>query len=180
MKPKIIFVLWTGLLFTACKIECPNCASPNYVEKDRIPVLQVGDSLMFKSNTNRIDSFLVTNVDRKEFYTDGRFSSEYYDIEYIILNYECPYKDFYKCPYYSAAIEWDRTRIWWGYFKETSMVKSPSNNMEINGIIYQTVKKLSTDSTNLKPEDVVTVYFNDQQSVLRYDLKSGEYFERIK
>jgi hypothetical protein len=52
--------------------------------------------------------------------------------------------------------------------------------MEINGIVYQTVKKLSTDTTNLKPEDVVTVYFSDQQGVLRYDLKSGEYFERIK
>jgi hypothetical protein len=180
MKTKIIWIILTGFLFVACKIECPNCADPHYVEKDRIPALHIGDTILFRSNTNRIDSFLVTDVNRKEHYSDKVFTSEHYYVIYNKLNFDCAKDIPYKCDDYGETIEWDRSSVHWRNFLKDYMAYSPSSDMEINGVVYQNVKKISTDTTNLKPDDVIMVYFSDQQGVLGYELKNGAYFERIK
>jgi hypothetical protein len=175
MKQKIIGILLTGLLFIACDKD-----EGHYLEKDRIPILIVGDSILFKSNTNRIDSFLVSNVDRKEHYSDKVFTSEYYRVLYNKLNDTCTSENPYNCDFYRVFIDWDRSSVLWRNFSEECMSHSPSTNIEINGVVYQKVYKISTDTTNLKQDDVIKVFFSDQQGVLGYELKSGEYFERIK
>jgi len=180
MKKKIFWEYLILLLSVACTFECPHCYSPNYVEKDRIPTLIIGDTILFKSNFNTMDSFLISNVFKKEFYTDGKFTSDYYTVSYTRLNYVCPFENYYNCPKYRMVVEWDRTYIWWYYFYKGLTSSPQSIDMEINGVVYYDVKNISADTTNLKPEDVVKLYFNDQQGVLDYTLKSGEHFERIK
>jgi hypothetical protein len=170
----IFYFLWTGILFISCE------DFTHYVENDRIPVLRAGDSIFFKSNENSNESYLITNVARKEFYTDGSFSSDYYTLEYNLLKSDVPDSEIYKYPYYEVLTEWDRSIIHWRKFYKLYMVNSLTNSKKINGTIYQNVIKLSIDTANLKENDVINVYYSDQQGVLSYMLKSGEYFSRVK
>jgi hypothetical protein len=180
MKTKFTWILLTGLLFAACQLECPHCASTNYVENERIPALHMGDSIFFKSDINRVDSFLVSNVSRRYFYTDKKLTSDYYDLGYSKIKYACNSDSPNFCFGFALTIEWDRTIIDWPNFQVTIMTNTNSIDLQVNGLLYHNVRKVSADIANLKLNDIVTVYFSDQQGILSYRLKSGEYFERIK
>lgn len=175
MKIKLACILLTILIIACCEKN-----TGHYVEKDRIPVLHVGDTILFESNRNRIDSFRVRNNYRGEQSSDKVFLYDFYILNYMKLNFDCASDIPYECDDYTVQIVWNYSSIMWRNFFEVDKIHSPSTNKVIKGVVYQKVNKISIDTTKFKTNDVVTVYYSDQQGVLRYELKSGEYFERIK
>jgi hypothetical protein len=147
-----------------------------YVEKDRIPLLKVGDTILFASNINGTDSFRVTSNSREERYSDKVYQEDFYTVVYKKLNFNIE-SDLYNR--YAVQVQLESTLIGWRNLYKANNINSPSSNKEIKGIVYQKVHLISIDTTYLKSDDVVSVYFSDQEGVLRYELKSGEYYERI-
>lgn len=139
-----------------------------YIPQERKPILQNEDTVFFKSNENKIDTF---SIYRNDFFEES--DSKYYDetiyIIYSLLNHNRKFDFFWVHQSASSSLISCDAR----YFPSTREYET--YEISINGKKYYSVYYLHTDM--LSDSIPNTIYYCYKYGILRYDFSDGEHFE---
>ena len=188
MKQKIIKNTIVIILITIFITACCKTITYEIAEENRM-VYQIGDTIIYKSNWNNLDTFVCT--ERENNYNNseqGRRSDcpdEKY--EYIYIVFKCINDSTFKSNKYSNGVVFfeygNRTLSDFGFkniVEHNTIIDTTENdlffyNMKFTKIIaFTETEYINTDSL------INILYFNYKYGAIQYNYYSGEIFKLYK
>lgn len=165
MKKYSIFLIFIILLSCCDKSKYYNIPQEDYF------AFKQGDTLFYKSNTNKTDTFYVSNftsdyneIDKTDFY-------QYFSINIIKVDSLSSTLNGYLLNY-SGSYEINWLKIWLHIYSDS--IKAIDYN--IGTLTIQRVYIVNNINQSANP-DITVIYFCMKYGVIRYDKKNGKYYE---
>ena len=180
--------LFLTILFFACCKKKDNIYYNLTADDLTWLVYNKGDTVLFKSNTGKIDTFICTNADVRSYSTtstEGRcrhktnYEESWAKIQNISNDTSIEYNSI-RIEKSSANL--DISIIVDGFIGSGNPYYVPLlPNLVINGTTYTNIYIFSRDTMTYPfsqyPDSMVRFYFNKQRGFLKYEYRYGSYWE---
>jgi hypothetical protein len=177
---RLLTVTFLGIFLYQCSAFFPKDEYEN-IPKDWILKYNKGDVLVYRSNRNNIDSFSVKEIKRNYDILDKTYYIEQYYISFLLIDTLNVKNKKYTIES-GVSINPERMSLHWLYFSSQSDNSNYFNRMQtekylLNGKYYNVYRLPRDTFSSFWPDTISSLLYDGKYGVLRYDYKTGEYFE---
>jgi hypothetical protein len=178
---KLLLFIFILISFVCCKKDCED-VDGNLTPAERSWFsYSGGEILIFKSNLNLIDTCHVGS-ENSQYNLGYQQKEDACEHHQQMVSYKIDNSHFYFLLSVSHHNEWNPSgtaaiNVQYRNFIFTDF--TPQNNVLINGILYNNVYIMTTDTNGFSSQAVWRIYYTKLKGILKYDLTQGEQWVKI-
>lgn len=167
MRPYILF-LSASLLFL---FGCSAFEDKYYnISDNELFAYKHGDSLIYTSNYNNNDTFIVSNVKTSYDVSDKLYHYQYQEISLKSIKDSSTEDYSFYNGYFIFGVRSKR------FIEDIGVSDAKSFDYTLNG---KTLKKVYEMKSSTVPSDIVKIYYTYKYGMIQYNQSNGEFFQLV-